>query len=209
MSGERRCPACGAGVAAGAGVCGECGAQTRATAGDLRAFAEAERSRERRRKLVADLYFLVGLLGGGPLLTLGRMQLGLFLVLGGGLASAARRYTALSAAASALVGFLSSAVIAAAVLEPRGPTPGAEAAAEPERRAYADELAARYDARGVTVEPRGPGLITVWFTVPTVDSVTCGGLPLPPERDRLAALGFVRVIVAARAETGGLCTFRP
>lgn len=205
----RTCPACGARVVPGAAACGRCGAALRAEPGELQAFAKREVARERRRKSVADLFFLSGLLGGGPLFGLGWTQPGLFLVLGGGLASVARRYTVLSTVGSALVGFLTAAVIAAVVLEPGAAAPRAAAVAEAERGAYAAELAARYEARGVAVEPRGAGLITIWFQVPAADSAACGTVPLPPERDRLAALGFVRVIVAALTESGRICTFRP
>lgn len=193
-------------VESGAWTCGECGAAVRASADDLRAFADAERRRDRRRKAVADLFFLAGLLAGGPLLSAGRVQPGLFLVLGGGLASVMRRYLGVSTLGSALMGFLTSAVIAAVVLEPG--QPGTEGS-EGERRAYAADLAARYEARSVAVEPRGPGLTVIWFQVPATDLEGCGGVPLPPERDRLAALGFVRVVVAARTEEGRICTFRP
>lgn len=205
----RTCTACGAPVERGAATCGRCGASVRASAEDLRAFAAVERSRDRRRKAVADLFFLAGLLGGGPLLSTGRMRPGLFLVLGGGLASVARRYVGLSTVGSVLIGFLSSAVIAAAVVEPGQGRTDAAVRSELERHAYAAELAARYEARGVAVEPRGPGLITIWFHVPAPDLDGCGTVPLPPERDRLAALGFVRVVVAARTEEGRVCTFRP
>lgn len=209
QSGGRTCVVCGAMVESGAWTCGECSAAVRASAEDLRAFADAERSRDRRRKAMADLFFLAGLLGGGPLLSTGRMQPGLFLVLGGGLASVVRRYVGLSTLGSALIGFLTSAVIAAVVIEPGQPGTQESGAREGERRAYATELAARYEVRSVAVEPRGPGLITIWFHVPATDLEGCGAVPLPPERDRLAALGFVRVVVVARTEEGRICTFRP
>jgi len=181
----------------------------RASAEDLRSFAELEKAKERRRKSVADLFFLVGLLAGGPILVAGRGQAGLFLVLGGALASLGRRYTALSTAAAALIGFLTSAVVAAVIVEPGTGVAESAAGAEAERLAYARELATRYEPDGVSVAARGPGSITIWFQIPAVDSVSCGAIPLPPERDRLDALRYVRVVVAAREETGRLCTFRP
>lgn len=166
------------------------------------------RRRLARTRATADLIFLVGLLAGGPLMTLGgRFQAGLFLILAGGLASALRRYTPWSTAGVLLMGSATAAVVVAVADGADGMDADATEVGEEVRATYVFELGRRVaDGR---VEARGPGLVTVWFFLPEADGATCGSVPEPSIREHLGEIGFRRIVVADNNSRGGLCSFAP
>ena len=137
----------------------------------------------------------------------GEMELGLFIVLAGGFASVLRRYSSWSSVGTVVVGGCGAAVVAALLLDVTVPAVESWDAGEEARMAYVSALA-RAD-RDVLIEARGPGAVTVWFTVPGGGTGDCGSYPDESVRRHLADLGFVRVIVAARNRSGGPCSFRP
>lgn len=176
-------------------------------AGDAKRMGSEARRQVQKRRTLADLLFLAGLLLGGPMMTIGGdMRTGLFIVLAGGLASVLRRYTDWSAPGTVVVGSVGAAIIATALLEP---AQDLEAIlAHPEARgAFAEALAS--PEQDVFVEARGPGLIAIWFTIPGELSGECGDYPAEEVRTHLADLGFARVVVAQRNQSGGLCSFAP
>lgn len=210
-----RCPFCGLPYRGNPARCGRCGTLLGEARDDLkRAGAEARRDL-RFRKAQADLYFLLGLLLGGPMMGLGtQVALGSFIVLAGGIASVFRRYTPSSFFGSGLVGVLAAALAAALVVEPAKDVREEFHAGEAARLAYAGTLAEGEDAArpggaGVVVEARGPGALILWLTVPDSWAGACGGYPPPEVRSHLAELGFVRVVVTVRGRSGSLCSFRP
>ena len=137
----------------------------------------------------------------------GEVQLGLFIVLGGSLASVLRRYTDWSALGTVLVGSLGAGVVATLVIEPAAPATEDTLASEVARDAFVSALATQNQE--ILVESRGPGSVTVWFTVPDAISGECGEFPEQGLRSHLAALGFLRVVVRDRNQMGGPCSFRP
>ena len=172
--------------------------------------------RERRRELgrtknIADLYFLLGILAGGPLVSFDiQLTAGLVLVLSGGVASALIRYAAFSAPGALLAASLSALTVVTAVLGPSAADDNQDAdTTEAARAAFVGELARRYERDGVFVEARGLGAITVWFHPPAVLETSCGGFPDQPTREHLAALGFKRIVVNIRSEGQGVCSFHP
>ncbi len=188
--------------------CPRCGALIGAAADDLKREGERRRRELGNRKAVADLLFLAGLLIGGPLLSFGlHARLGLFLILGGGLASTARRYTPWSTPGTVVVGGLLAAVVATAVIEPA--EPGAVEADAAGRAAYVDQLGKRLLDEGIYVEARGPAGRIVWVYVPSVDGMECGDVPSPEARRHLAEVGVQRVVVAGRESREGVCSIVP
>lgn len=210
-----RCPFCGLSYRGAPARCNRCGSLLGEARDDLgRAGAEARREL-RFRKAQADLYFLLGLLLGGPMVGLGtHMALGSFLVLAGGIASMFRRYTPSSFLGSGLVGVLGAALVAVLVVEPAKEAQEDTSAGEAARLAYSARLAeeehsAYPGGTGVVVEARGPGALTLWFTVSDAWAGACGSYPPPEVRKHLAELGFLRVVVSVRGKSGSLCSFRP
>jgi hypothetical protein len=205
------CPHCGKAVPGRPNRCPHCKKLLGDAAHDLKRVAVEERRLETKRKNTADILFLAGLLVGGPLLSLaGRTGLGLFVLLAGGVASALYRYTRSSLGGSLLIASLSAAVVAAAVTVPGGDeTPEEAEVKEAARAAYVGALARDVEGAGGIVEARGPGQITVWYELPTELDAECGAYPDAVVRAHLAELGFVRIVVAARAEGAGLCSFKP
>ena len=61
----------------------------------------------------------------------------------------------------------------------------------------------------VLVQSRGVGQVAVWFNVPDDFEGECGEYPAAAIGEHLAELGFLRVVVAARNQGGGLCSFSP
>jgi hypothetical protein len=164
-----------------------------------------------RKKNVSDLFFLIGLLTGGPLVSFDiQFTLGLVLILGAGVASALVRYTAFSAPGALLVGGLSALTFVSAVLGPPQPPNDEESdTREAARESYVGELTRQFDRDGTLVEARGAGAVTVWFFPPAVLETSCGAFPDEPIREHLAALGFRRIVVNIRSESQGVCSFRP
>lgn len=174
---------------------------------DARGVRSDAQRRLRRRKTVADALFMAGLLLGGPLLTGGGdLRAGLFVVLAGGLASVLQRYTDWSTVGTLVTGAVAAATVAVLVMDPADDVE--PAVTDPEARgAFAEALSGL--AEDVFVEARGPGLITIWFTVPAGLSGECGDYPPAEVRTHLADLGFRRVVVTQRNQSGGLCSFVP
>ncbi len=174
---------------------------------DVRRLAKVGRTKIQKQKSLADIMFLIALLVGGPVMTVGGdVQTGLFIVLAGGLSSALRRYSSWSTPGTVLVGSV-LALIGATLLVDTAPTPDEVLAAEAARAAYVSALS-DLDP-DVLVETRGVGHIAVWFNVPDGSEVECGLYPDEPVRRHLGELGFRRVVVAGRNQAGGLCSFRP
>lgn len=201
------CPFCLLAFEGRPNQCGRCGTLLNEAAADVRRLGAQARRRIRTRRAFADLLFLVGLLLGGPMMTIGGdLRLGLFIALAGGLASALRRYTDWSALGAILVGAVGAAVVAATVVDtPRDADE--ERAGVEARAAYAEPLAAADP--DVLVEGRGEGLVAIWFTIPAERSEECGDYPPAEVRLHLADLGFARVVVSERNQSGGLCSFSP
>ncbi len=172
---------------------------------DVRRLAKVGRTEIQKQKSLADIMFLIALLVGGPVMTVGGdVQTGLFIVLAGGLSSALRRYSSWSTPGTVLVGSV-LALIGATLLVDTALTPNEVLAAEAARAAYVSALS----DPDVLVETRGVGHIAVWFNVPDGSEVECGLYPDEPVRRHLGELGFRRVVVAGRNQAGGLCSFRP
>ncbi len=188
--------------------CSRCGTLLGEARNDLKRAGEKARKDLRFRKAQADLFFLLGLLLGGPMMGLGtHLRLGLFIVLAGAFASVLRRYTPSSAAGSGIVGALTALLVATVVVEPvRSLAEGVDVG-EDARLAYVMSLEG-FDP-DILVEARGPGAVTLWFTLPDLMAGECGSFPPPEVRTHLAELGFLRVVVAARNREGGVCSFRP
>ncbi|GMR12233.1 MAG: hypothetical protein BMS9Abin29_0422 [Gemmatimonadota bacterium] len=164
-----------------------------------------------RKKNVADLFFLIGLLTGGPLVSFDvQFTLGLVLMLGAGVAAALVRYTAFSATGALLAGGLSALTVVSAVLGPPDPSDDMDSdTREAAREAYVGELARQFERDGIVVEARGASAVTVWFFPPAVLETSCGAFPDEPVREHLAALGFRRIVVNIRSEGKGVCSFHP
>jgi len=202
------CPFCGMAVRGSPNQCARCGTLLGAAAEDLKAEGARERRRIRSRKASADLLFLVGLLLGGPMVTLaGRLELGAFIVLAGAASSVLRRYTESSLGGSLTIGALFAGLVAALVLEPAHQAVEESLSHEDARQAFVAALDG-IDP-DVLVEARGPGLVTVWFTLPQDRVGECGEYPPALVRSHLSELGFLRVVVVDRNQGGGLCSFVP
>lgn len=202
------CPFCGLGYAGAPNQCPRCGTLLGEAAHDLQRFAARERKLLRSRKALADTSFLVGLLLGGPIITLGGgVRIGLFIVLTGGLASVLRRYTSWSVPGTVVVGSLLALVVATLVVEPAREVVEVTLGDGSERAAFVSALAEGNP--DILVETRGNGHVVVWFTAPAAVRGECGEYPEAEVRDHLRELGFLRVVVADRNARGGLCSFAP
>lgn len=167
-----------------------------------------ERRRLQRRKALADLFFLVGLLLGGPMISFaGEVRLGAFVVLAGGVASVLRRYTDWSTPGTVLIGSLAAMAIASWVVEPRAGNTAETSAAEAARSAYAAAVSA-HDP-DILVDARGPSSSVIWYVIPATMTGTCGAYPDKGTRAHLAQLGFRRVVVREPNGAGGVCSFTP
>lgn len=206
-----RCPFCGLQFAGSPEVCSRCGTLLRQAREDIRREGKRARKALHTRKAMADLFFLVGLLLGGPMMTLGgEVRLGLFIVLAGGVASVLRRYSEWSTPGTVVVGVLTAALVATWVVEPVREMAEDVAdveAGEEGRRAFVTAWAG--EEPDIVAEARGPGAITLWLRVPAVLAGECGSFPPQEVRTHLAELGFRRVVVADRSRAGGLCSFTP
>ena len=202
-----RCPFCGLENSGDPERCAHCDTILRHGTATSKIDPLARR-RVRSNAALSDLFFLAGLVLGGPTMTVGGdLELGLFMVLAGATASALRRYSNWSSLGCVIVATSTAAVVASLVAQP--PTgaeddTGAGAAA---RVAYVTRLSDQL--RDGLIETRGPGAVTVWFMVPEAVSGECGEFPPPHIRDHLADLRFLRVVVADRNPGGGMCSFRP
>jgi hypothetical protein len=202
------CPFCGHEYLGTLSHCGRCGTLQESAREEIKAQGKEARKHLRFQRASSDLFFLVGLLLGGPMMTLGgEVRLGLFLVLAGGFASALRRYTEWSTPGTLGIGTLSATLVATLAMgsgedEGVGTEVGVEA-----RDAFVQALDA--EELDVMIETRGLGAVTVWFRPPQDTLGECGTYPAVEVRDHLGALGFKRVVVVDPKETGGMCSFRP
>ncbi len=202
------CPFCALPYTGAPSRCSRCGTLLGEARGDLKRAGERARKDLHFRRAQADLLFLVGLLLGGPMMGLGtNIQVGLFVVLAGGVASILRRYTPSSLAGSGVVGGLGAAVVAALVVEPVRSLVETVDVGEAARLAYVESLAGM--EADLVAEARGPEAITLWLTLPDALAGECGSYPSVEVRAHLAELGFLRVVVAGRARGGGICSFPP
>jgi hypothetical protein len=175
---------------------------------EIKRFARAERRLMGTRKALSDTFFLVGLLLGGPMISFGgQVQIGAFIVLAGAIASVLRRYTDWSTPGTVVVGSLLAVVAASWFAEPRAAKVEEAIEAADTRRVYADALSAQDP--NVAVEARGPGMVTVWYTLSGEATGTCGDFPPAETRSHLASLGFLRIVVNERNSSGGPCSFAP
>ena len=105
-----------------------------------------------------------------------------------------------------VVGSVLSLIVATLFVDPsvtEEETPVAESARAAYVQAFSDL------GPDVLVEARGAGHVAVWFNVPDEFEGEYGEYPSESVRERLASLGFLRVVVAVRNQGGGLCSFRP
>lgn len=205
---RRACPFCAHRYGGAPRECPRCGTLLGEAAGDLRRVGQAERKLIRSRRALADTLFLVGLLLGGPTITLGgSFRLGSFIVLAGGAASVLRRYTEWSLPGTMAIGSLLAAVFAAVVVEPAHQAVEDTRTGEVARGAFVAALDGLED--DVSAEVRGAGAVVVWFAVPQREAGECGQFPSAEVRAHLADLGFLRVVVTDQNQVGGLCSFRP
>ncbi len=187
--------------------CSRCGTIQERAVKEIREKGKKARTHLRYQRALSDLYFLIGLLLGGPMITIGgQLRLGLFLVLIGGMASVLRRYTEWSNVGSVVISILLAGVVATAVVEPEDGEED-EGAEEEARVAFVRGLSEGNP--DLIAEARGPGAVAVWFHLSQQDAGECGSYPGPETRDHLAELGFLRVVVAAQNQTGGMCSYRP
>lgn len=188
--------------------CRRCGALLHDAAEDAERLAKEGRRHVKKQKALSDTAFLVSLLLGGPIMTLGgNVRIGLFIVLAGALASVLRRYTEWSTPGTVVIGAALALVGATWLIEPAVDRVEETLASESARAAY---VAALSELDGdVLIETRGVRHIAVWFTVPGAQAGACGDFPPAEIREHLAALGFLRVVVTAPNQGGGLCSFRP
>ena len=171
-----KCPFCGLTVVGAPNQCKRCGTLLGEAVEDVKRLGDAAKRDIRTRKALSDLLFLVGLLLGGPMMSLGgEIQLGLFIVLAGGLASVLRRYTDWSAPGTVLVGGMGAALVATLLFDSAEDTVQEVLASEASREAFVSALGTQED--DILVESRGPGSVTVWFTVPDEISGECGDYP--------------------------------
>ena len=205
---HRACPFCTHRYAGAPNQCPRCGTLLCEAAEDLKRLGEGERRLIRSRKALADTLFLVGLLLGGPMITLGRsFRLGSFIVLAFGAASVLRRYTEWSLPGTMAIGSLVAVVVAALVLEPAHSAVEDTRAGEVARSAFVAALDGLDD--DVSADVRGAGAVVVWFTLPQSEAGECGQYPSAEVRVHLADLGFLRVVVKDQNQRGGLCSFKP
>ncbi len=204
----RSCPFCGLRYHGAPTECPGCGTLLATPSEELRRLGEAERRLLRSRKALSDTLFLIGLLLGGPLSTTEAHFLpGSLVILAGGAASALRRYTSWSLSGVVAIGSLLALVVAAMVVEPAYHAVEETRAGEEARLAFAQALNRRND--DVAVEARVAGALAIWFTLPQSEAGECGSYPPADVRAHLADLGFLRIVVAAPNQAGGLCSFVP
>ena len=202
------CPFCGAGLSGKPNRCRRCGTILGEARDDLKREGARRRTVDRTRRAAADLAFLVGLLLGGPLMTVGgEFQLGLLIVLAGGFASLLRRYAAASNGGAGLIGGLLALVVAQLVVAPaveelEEDDVGAEA-----RAAFLQGLDER--SPDLRVQSRGPGNLTAWFEGGEASGMPCGEYPPAELRAHLADRGFERIVVPGARTQAGVCSFPP
>lgn len=202
------CTFCGLSYTGAPNRCARCGTLLGEAVLDIKRAAATERKLLRSRKALADTFFLVGLLLGGPIITLGRnVVVGAFVVLAGGVASVLRRYTDWSTPGTLVLGLLTALAVAAWIIDPVVSAAEESQATETARLAYAQALSDQDP--DVFVQPRGPGHVAIWFGVREAQADACGAYPPPEVRTHLKELGFLRVVVEERNQSGGLCSFRP
>lgn len=213
---NRSCPECGMMLPPRWDECPWCAGSmddpvAEGAASDPRAIARNRRRGISRKKNVSDLFFLGGLLAGGPLVSFDiQFTLGLVLILGAAVASALVRYTAFSTPGALVAGGLGALTFVSAVLDPPESADAEDRdTREVAREAYVGELARQFEREGIVVEARGGGAVTVWFFPPAVLETSCGAFPDEPIREHLAALGFRRIVVNIRSEGKGVCSFHP
>lgn len=201
------CTFCGLSYMGRPNQCTRCGALLNDAAGDAKRLGKEARQQTYTRRAMADLLFLVALLLGGPMMTIGGdVRTGLFIVLAGGFASVLRRYTDWSAPGTVVVGSVGAAIVAVSLVDSAQELEATMANSDA-RGAFAEALAD--PERDVFVEARGPGLIAIWFTVPADLSGECGHYPPEEVRTHLADLGFARIVVSGQNQSGGMCSFAP
>ena len=187
--------------------CRRCGALLNDAAEEIFRAGEAQGRRLSHTRALSDLFFLVGLLLGGPMMTLGgELQIGLFIALAGAFASILRRYSDWSTPGTVVAGAAIAALFAALIVEP-AQEPDETPARQEARRAFAAGL--NDPATDFYVVARGPELTTIWFSVPPGTTQECGDYPSTEVRQHLARLGFARVVVPQDKTRGALCSFEP
>jgi hypothetical protein len=202
------CPFCGFEYLGSPTQCRRCGTLQERAREEIREEGSRARRHFRFQRALSDLFFLIGLLLGGPMMTLGgELRLGLLLVLAGGFASVLRRYTKWSTPGTAGIGVLAATLVAMILVDGDYEEPLDDGVAEEARLAYARAL--DEGDPDVLVETRGLGAVTLWFHPPQATIGECGSYPEAEVRDHLAELGFSRVVVVDRNESGGMCSFRP
>jgi len=202
------CPFCGLKYMGSPTHCRQCGTLQDSAREEIRAKGKTARRHMQFQRASSDLFFLIGLLLGGPMMTLGgEIRLGLILVLAGGIASVLRRYTEWSPLGTLSIGVLTATVIATAAIDVTPDLEDDGGVGEEARLAYVQALGAQ--DLDVLVESRGLGAVTIWFHPPQVMAGECGSYPSPDVRVHLDDLGFQRVVVVDRNEKGGMCSFRP
>lgn len=217
------CPHCGRAVPGQPNKCPHCGRLLGDAADDLKRVAAEQRALLGRRKTIADVLFLAGLLLGGPLVSRagqtaaallaplgGHIRVGLFVLLAGAAASALCRWTQSSPLAALLIGGLAAAVVAVAVTNPAAVDAAEqEQVGENARSAYIAALTPDIEAGGGLAEARGPGSVVAWFQVPGDMVSLCGDFPPADVRTHMAGLGFERIVVGGVRADGTVCSFRP
>jgi hypothetical protein len=205
---QKACPSCGTPYSGQPEQCSRCGSALGEARRDFQRDIEAARGLAHARKNMADAFFLVGLLLGGPTMTLGgNVQLGLFIVLAGGVASVLRRYTGWSTPGTIVVGSIAALTLATWLVDPSGAVDLSLLADEDARAGYI--LALDRGSEDIIVEARGIGLEAAWFTVPELMGGECETFPGEAVRTHLRELGFSRIVVTDRNLSGGQCSFTP
>jgi len=201
------CPFCGFTYYGRPTQCRRCGQSLNEAAERVQNRTMDMRTAVRVQKACSDTLFLVGLLLGGPMMAVTTtFKIGLFIALAGSISSVIRRYSNWSTPGTVVVGSVFALIAAVWFVET--PLTEEEAlAAELARGAYVQALSDRDP--DVLVQSRGVGQVAVWFNVPDDFEGECGEYPAAAIREHLADLGFLRVVVAARNQGGGLCSFSP
>lgn len=204
----RACSFCGFRYQGSPEECSRCGTPLTVDREPILAEGRAARRHLRHQRALSDLFFLIGLLLGGPMMTLGgELRLGLLLVLTGAFASALRRYTEWSTQGTTAIGVLLATLIAVVVVSPGEEVDEGNAVRVDTREAYVQALDAQDP--DVRVEARGLNAVTIWFHHAQLLTVGCGEYPSREVRAHLADLGFIRVVVVGRSEEAGLCSYQP
>jgi hypothetical protein len=202
------CPFCGFKYMGSPAHCSKCGTIQESAREAIREEGKGARRHLRFQRASSDLFFLIGLLLGGPMMSLGgEIRLGLILVLAGAFSSVLRRYTEWSTPGTVGIGILTATLVATAAIDATPEPEEDGGVGEGVRLAYVQALGDQ--DLDVLVESRGLGAVTIWFHPPQVMAVKCGSYPAPRIRTHLAELGFHRVVVVGRNEKGGMCSFRP